>query len=1113
MMHVIMNRRYGIDKLLLLIFIVLDFHVLASVADDDRIQNVTVSLYSHNKTDIFDITTIYRITSMDVYNDSNVGFADVDFLTRHDGRYQIEIHSRTNAIAMPINLRSNKDYLANNILKINIPELYDDRFMPDNNCVNVTFEEPGSWKKIKIESTGKTCDTDEYYSPSTKGPKFDIENINTACYDALDYIYGNQLYYNGNQTFFTVHWVPKKKQTCVAITYLHRLKSDMEIIISILFNVNNTLITSHKLEKEDVIKTLIISNMTLVQDQTYEITLKRTFGSMRNYYGLNSYYGNWFGLLHINECTENIDEEIKTVSLKENGKRPKAFGVLRNEAAWFETVNSTQVNSTICLNGGYELFNETPICVCPPGFTGKFCEKGCGANLYGADCKGICSMHPSKMCRGIFMCTQYYGCTCPAGLTGPLCNKDCESGTYGANCANNCSSNCRNNVCDRYTGMCSQGCSSGYVLPYCLEKYPYLVKPPTLLSSKYEELEISINFQSDNVKGGDGITKLKYYQIVYTTGDLSRVMTFRSNFKLITDNNNETSEVLSDLKADTEYTVGVLLITADGNFNAQDMVYGKYKTSCIQSLNVEYNVMMYNNFVLYWFVITTKRLECNIVKYVLTLTLNKSQNEVPGTKEIISSSKSFHRIDDLYPGYPYNIKMNPETSMGSLQPSPTYSFTLPITDDDIKINNIFTTTEGGNIKVSWQLENSYQHESIYEPVTYVVRYKINRILSCCLKPIKQNWTSVTVFNRTEFEITNAIPNSQYSIQVGVAVKKDINSVKYEKMVFTLTPESYPLIEPVIDPFNPPRVTNSSVFVKWRINHSDFNSSDNCIKLNGFISNFYVELLDTKDNLLQIRETKENHILFDDLNLNSSYELKVFIQTNVGYNPEHFLFIKVNSYLDLTPIKNLMVYKKSQKYRMVGLRWSYLNKNSSFDGFLTELNGNDSENTDSVSIIPPEKCSAWPEYYCYTLYNLDPSIQYKYAIKPMYSGISEGSDASSISFNCIDNNVPGAPTNLRSVDIGKTYVTLQWDIPWVFNGILAMFAIDGKEIPAEHMDTINPQIIDVIKVPFKNEVPSYNYNLTGLKPGSTYSIGVFSVITSEIRLSSAAKVIITTNSVL
>lgn len=57
---------------------------------------------------------------------------------------------------------------------------------------------------------------------------------------------------------------------------------------------------------------------------------------------------------------------------------------------------------------------------------------------------------------------------------------------------------------------------------------------------------------------------------------------FRSTLKLITDNNNGTTDVLSNLKADTEHKVGVLLVMDDGNFNDQDIVLGKYMTSCIR---------------------------------------------------------------------------------------------------------------------------------------------------------------------------------------------------------------------------------------------------------------------------------------------------------------------------------------------------------------------------------------------------------------------------------------------------------------------------------------------------------------------------------------------------
>lgn len=39
-----------------------------------------------------------------------------------------------------------------------------------------------------------------------------------------------------------------------------------------------------------------------------------------------------------------------------------------------------------------------------------------------------------------------------------------------------------------------------------------------------------------------------------------------------------------------------------------------------------------------------------------------------------------------------------------------------------------------------------------------------------------------------------------------------------------------------------------------------------------------------------RETKKNNIFIDFLKSNTSYELKVFIKTHTGYNPEYYLFI-------------------------------------------------------------------------------------------------------------------------------------------------------------------------------------------------------------------------------
>lgn len=73
-----------------------------------------------------------------------------------------------------------------------------------------------------------------------------------------------------------------------------------------------------------------------------------------------------------------------------------------------------------------------------------------------------------------------------------------------------------------------------------------------------------------------------------------------------------------------------------------------------------------------------------------------------------------------------------------------------------------------------------------------------------------------------------------------------------------------------------------------------------------------------------------------------------------------------------PIEDLMVYKKSFEDRMVGLRWSY-SENKNLVGFIVSFDENAlTTKSQNVTIIPPTKCSTWPNYYCHTFNNLSAS---------------------------------------------------------------------------------------------------------------------------------------------
>lgn len=71
-------------------------------------------------------------------------------------------------------------------------------------------------------------------------------------------------------------------------------------------------------------------------------------------------------------------------------------------------------------------------------------------------------------------------------------------------------------------------------------------------------------------------------------------------------------------------------------------------------------------------------------------------------------------------------------------------------------------------------------------------------------------------------------------------------------------------------------------------------------------------------------------------------------------------------------------------------------------------------------------------------------------------------------------VPDSPNNLKIIDIGNTFITLQWDIPWIFNGILKMYIVNVEEISYKDMNLYSG--IRTTELPIYEELPSYNYTV-------------------------------------
>ncbi|XP_022097200.1 receptor-type tyrosine-protein phosphatase T-like isoform X2 [Acanthaster planci] len=117
-----------------------------------------------------------------------------------------------------------------------------------------------------------------------------------------------------------------------------------------------------------------------------------------------------------------------------------------------------------CFNGGV-CGDRTGDCICPPGFSGYFCEKPEGPNRFGQSGSFRCDspeLGGGPTCTGMLFCLpDPYGCSCAAGYQGIDCNEMCDDGFYGADCAQVC--HCMEGVsCNGTTGECHGDCALGF---------------------------------------------------------------------------------------------------------------------------------------------------------------------------------------------------------------------------------------------------------------------------------------------------------------------------------------------------------------------------------------------------------------------------------------------------------------------------------------------------------------------------------------------------------------------------------------------------------------------------------------------------------------------------
>lgn len=74
------------------------------------------------------------------------------------------------------------------------------------------------------------------------------------------------------------------------------------------------------------------------------------------------------------------------------------------------------------------------------------------------------------------------------------------------------------------------------------------------------------------------------------------------------------------------------------------------------------------------------------------------------------------------------------------------------------------------------------------------------------------------------------------------------------------------------------------------------------------------------------------------------------------------------------VEELIVYKKNLKRKSIGIKWRYNDVNTTNGFIITAIE--DETNLTKQITVEPEKCVAWPTFYCATFENLKPNNQYK-----------------------------------------------------------------------------------------------------------------------------------------
>lgn len=202
-----------------------------------------------------------------------------------------------------------------------------------------------------------------------------------------------------------------------------------------------------------------------------------------------------------------------------------------------------------CKNGGV-CHDITGVCICPPGFNGKTCEKACPPGYFGQTCKMSCpeevtSQGNSASCKGYLICfPDPYGCSCASGYKGIACN----------------------------------------------ESFPVLTDEISLIESTSSSITLSFREWDPNLDIGSGTPST--YKVFYKRNTDEETWVSKDVIAVSAAEKGRYDVTLENLASDTEYVVRVVILDVSGRSQEENVKEHVFSTSCGTPMEPPLNIKL-----------------------------------------------------------------------------------------------------------------------------------------------------------------------------------------------------------------------------------------------------------------------------------------------------------------------------------------------------------------------------------------------------------------------------------------------------------------------------------------------------------------------------------------